>query len=113
MPAASWALEPPAAPDEGLVRALGLGSTILLVLRSVIGSGIFLTTGVMAAALPSATLLLLAWAARVWGYPVVPIVFITASGAFVLNTLIERPQESFAGLGLLAPGLPVYWYSNR
>src|SRR3954467_4465231 len=52
-----------AAPDEGLVRVLGLGSAVLFVLGSVIGSGIFLTTGVMASALPSATLLMLAWAA--------------------------------------------------
>jgi len=49
-----------APPDEGLVRALGLGSAVLFVLGSVIGSGIFLTTGVMASALPSPTLLLLA-----------------------------------------------------
>ena len=34
-------------------RDLGLGSAVLFVLGSVIGSGIFLTTGVMAAALPS------------------------------------------------------------
>src|SRR3954467_6510105 len=52
-----------AAPDEGLVRVLGLGSAVLFVLGSVIGSGIFLTTGVMAAALPSPALLLLAWMA--------------------------------------------------
>jgi basic amino acid/polyamine antiporter, APA family len=50
-------------PDEGLVRAIGLGSAVLFVLGSVIGSGIFLTTGEMAAALPSPTLLLLAWLA--------------------------------------------------
>src|SRR4029078_4808938 len=50
-------------PDEGLVRARGRGSAVLFVLGSVIGSGIFLTTGEMAAALPSATLLLLAWLA--------------------------------------------------
>jgi basic amino acid/polyamine antiporter, APA family len=50
---------------------------------------------------------------RVWGYPFVPIVFILSSGAFVLNTLVERPKESFAGLGLLALGLPVYWYFKR
>jgi basic amino acid/polyamine antiporter, APA family len=50
---------------------------------------------------------------RVWGYPVVPAVFILASAAFVLNTLVERPIESLAGLGLLAIGLPVYWYSKR
>ena len=50
---------------------------------------------------------------RVWGYPFVPVVFILSSGAFVLNTLVERPKESFAGLGLLALGLPVYWYFKR
>ena len=36
-------------PDEGLVRVLGLRSAILFVVGSVIGSGIFLTTGGMAA----------------------------------------------------------------
>jgi APA family basic amino acid/polyamine antiporter len=50
---------------------------------------------------------------QVWGYPFVPALFILASSAFVVNTLIERPRESFAGLGLLAIGLPVYWYSTR
>ena len=49
-------------PDEGLVRAIGLGSAILLVVGNTIGSGIFLTTGVMADAVPSTSLLLLAWA---------------------------------------------------
>ena len=52
-----------ALPDEGLVRAIGLGSAILFVLGSVIGSGIFLTTGVMAVVLPSPVLILLAWTA--------------------------------------------------
>ncbi|HJR61656.1 MAG TPA: amino acid permease [Vicinamibacterales bacterium] len=47
-----------------------------------------------------------------WGYPVVPAVFVLGSGAFVLNTLIERPVESIAGLGLLLIGLPVYWYTR-
>jgi APA family basic amino acid/polyamine antiporter len=50
---------------------------------------------------------------RVWAYPVVPIVFILASGAVVLNTLMERPKESIAGLGFLALGLPFYWLSSR
>ena len=50
---------------------------------------------------------------RVWAYPVVPIIYIAASGALVLNTLVERPTESLAGLGFLALGLPVYWYSRR
>jgi APA family basic amino acid/polyamine antiporter len=50
---------------------------------------------------------------RTWGYPVVPLLFIGASIAFVVNTLIERPVESLAGLGLLALGLPAYWYWGR
>jgi APA family basic amino acid/polyamine antiporter len=50
---------------------------------------------------------------RTWGYPVVPLLFITASFAFVVNTLMERPVESLAGLGLLALGLPAYWYWGR
>lgn len=51
----------PEAPDEGLLRAIGLPSAVGLVVGSVIGSGIFLTTGGMAALIPSASLLLLAW----------------------------------------------------
>lgn len=47
---------------------------------------------------------------RTWGYPVVPIVFIAGSAAFVINTLLERPVEAVAGLGLLALGVPAYWY---
>ncbi|MBA2303009.1 MAG: amino acid permease [Acidobacteria bacterium] len=49
---------------------------------------------------------------RAWGYPIVPAVFVLGSAAFVLNTLVERPVESIAGLGLLVLGLPVYWYSQ-
>ena len=50
---------------------------------------------------------------RTWGYPVVPLLFIAGSAAFVANTLFERPVESFAGLGLVALGLPAYWYWRR
>jgi APA family basic amino acid/polyamine antiporter len=51
---------------------------------------------------------------RAWGYPVVPALFVLGSAAFVLNTLLERPMESIAGLGLMALGVPVYWYTaNR
>lgn len=50
---------------------------------------------------------------RAWGYPWVPGLFVAGSAAFVLNTLLERPFESFAGLGLLALGLPAYWYWRR
>jgi APA family basic amino acid/polyamine antiporter len=51
---------------------------------------------------------------RVWGYPVVPALFILASLALVVNTLRERPTESLFGLALLALGLPAYaWWRSR
>src|SRR4029453_1941433 len=50
---------------------------------------------------------------RVWGYPIVPVVFIVASGAVVVNTLVNRPTESLAGLVFLALGVPFFWYSRR
>src|SRR5438128_2521095 len=49
--------------DARLVRAIGLRGATLLVITNVIGSAIFLTPGLMAAALPSEGLLLLAWIA--------------------------------------------------
>jgi basic amino acid/polyamine antiporter, APA family len=47
---------------------------------------------------------------RAWGYPVVPGLFILGALFMVVNTLMTRPVESIAGLGLLALGLPAYWY---
>jgi len=50
---------------------------------------------------------------RVWGYPVVPALFVVGSLYLVINTLAERPVESLSGLGLLALGLPAYAYWSR
>lgn len=50
---------------------------------------------------------------RVWGYPLVPALFILASLALVANTLAERPVESLGGLALLALGLPAYAWWRR
>ncbi len=75
-PSSASATNPPPGvqtdPDEGLVRAIGLGSAVLLVVGAVVGSG-----------------------------------------ALVYNTLVERPVESVAGLGLVALGLPFYWYWRK
>jgi basic amino acid/polyamine antiporter, APA family len=54
-------LPSPSRADADLIQAIGLGTAILFVVGSVIGSGIFLTTGIMADHIPSASLLLLAW----------------------------------------------------
>jgi basic amino acid/polyamine antiporter, APA family len=50
---------------------------------------------------------------RVWGYPVVPALFILSSILLVGNTLLERPRESLLGLGLVALGVPAYLYWRR
>lgn len=44
-----------------LVRELGLFDASMIVVGIVVGSGIFMTTGIMAASIPSASLILLAW----------------------------------------------------
>lgn len=50
---------------------------------------------------------------RALGYPVVPALYVIGSFALVWNTLLERPTESIAGLGLVALGLPFYWYWSK
>ncbi len=45
---------------------------------------------------------------RCWGYPVVPGIFVATSAALAVNTVIEQPRETLAGLGILLLGVPVY-----
>ena len=47
--------------EKGLAARLSLMDAILLVIGSVVGSGIFLTSGIIAGALPDAGLILLVW----------------------------------------------------
>jgi APA family basic amino acid/polyamine antiporter len=44
------------------------------------------------------------------GYPIVPLVFVLVAAWLVMNTLVNRPVESVAGLVLIALGLPIYFY---
>lgn len=50
---------------------------------------------------------------RALGYPVIPALYVLGSFALVWNTLMERPTESISGLGLVALGLPFYFYWSR
>jgi APA family basic amino acid/polyamine antiporter len=50
---------------------------------------------------------------RVWGYPVVPIVFLIASTWLIVMTILNAPRQSAIGLGLILLGLPVYWLLLR
>jgi basic amino acid/polyamine antiporter, APA family len=50
---------------------------------------------------------------RVWGYPLVPAIFLAATAFLMLNTLVATPGRALAGLGIVALGLPVYWFFAR
>jgi APA family basic amino acid/polyamine antiporter len=50
---------------------------------------------------------------RAWGYPWAPAVFCLVSLAIVVNTIAEDPGVAFAGLGVMAAGVPVYWWMRR
>jgi APA family basic amino acid/polyamine antiporter len=50
---------------------------------------------------------------RVWGYPVVPVVFIIASLYIVANQVVKTPKESLVGLLLVGIGWPVYRFVVR
>ena len=50
---------------------------------------------------------------RAWGYPWAPAIFCLVSFAIVINTIAEAPGVAFAGLGVMAAGIPVYWWMRR
>ncbi len=50
---------------------------------------------------------------RTWGYPVVPILFLVVTAGLIIATIRNQPGPSVVGLGLIALGLPVYWYFAR
>ncbi len=50
---------------------------------------------------------------RTFGYPFTPLFFIAIASWFVVNTLLERPDQAIAGLGFLALGVPVYYFWKR
>jgi APA family basic amino acid/polyamine antiporter len=47
---------------------------------------------------------------KAFGYPIVPILFLFVAGWLLVTTLLNNPSQSFIGLGLIALGLPVYYY---
>jgi APA family basic amino acid/polyamine antiporter len=50
---------------------------------------------------------------RTWGYPVVPVLFLVVTAWLLINTLWTGPLQAFAGLGLMAAGVPFYFYWSR
>ena len=50
---------------------------------------------------------------KVWGYPVVPIVFILFCIGLFINTVVTRPREAAIGMTLILAGIPVFLYLQR
>lgn len=50
---------------------------------------------------------------RCFGYPWLPALYVILIGGWLINTLIERPIEALACVGLMAVGVPGYVYWKR
>ena len=50
---------------------------------------------------------------HMWGFPILPGLFIVASLAIVVNQVVMDPRESIFGLSLVLLGLPVYFFWTR
>jgi APA family basic amino acid/polyamine antiporter len=50
---------------------------------------------------------------KVWGYPLVPAIFILFCIGLFFNTIITRPREAAIGLILIFSGIPVYFFLKR
>ena len=50
---------------------------------------------------------------KVWGYPVVPAIFILFCVGLFINTIVTRPREAAIGMTLILSGIPVYLYLQR
>ncbi len=47
---------------------------------------------------------------KVWGYPVVPAIFILFCIGLIFNTIIARPREAAIGMTLILSGIPIFLY---
>lgn len=50
---------------------------------------------------------------KAFGYPVVPALYILLAGAICIDLLIFKSKNTFLGLGIMAVGIPVYYFFNR
>jgi basic amino acid/polyamine antiporter, APA family len=50
---------------------------------------------------------------RVWGYPVIPALFVLVTVYLLVNTIIATPWRAVSGIAFIVSGLPVYAYCKR
>ena len=47
---------------------------------------------------------------KAFGYPIIPALYILIATAICVDLLIFKPQNTFLGLGIMALGIPIYYY---
>jgi APA family basic amino acid/polyamine antiporter len=50
---------------------------------------------------------------RAWGYPVTPLIFLTAAVALTINLWLVRPVRSSLGLAVILAGIPFFYYWRK
>ncbi len=50
---------------------------------------------------------------RTWGYPTIPLLFLAASAAMLLNALVTQPLPTLVSFAIIAAGIPVFWGWRR
>lgn len=87
-----------------LKRELGLLDSTMIVVGSMIGSGVF----ILRMRNPRAER-----PYKTWGYPVVPALYIVAASAICVDLLVFKPMYTWPGIGIVLAGLPVYYAWKR
>ena len=50
---------------------------------------------------------------KVWGYPIVPALFVLFCFGLVANTIVTKPREAIFGIMLILTGIPFYFYWTK
>jgi APA family basic amino acid/polyamine antiporter len=46
------------------------------------------------------------------GYPIIPMIYVIVASIIVLILVKEKPQFTYPGLGIVAIGIPIYYWFN-
>jgi APA family basic amino acid/polyamine antiporter len=50
---------------------------------------------------------------KMWGYPVTPLLFLAVTVGLIANTLVTQTKPALASFGLIAAGVPVYFFWRK
>jgi len=48
-----------------------------------------------------------------WGYPLLPVIFILCAGVLVVFSIVDQPRNSLAGAGVILFGIPLHYLLRR